>query len=352
MFFWSSTTLRGDPLCFVDRGAANASASLLFPPAHLIELSSGSGAITYEEGRDFVVGAQGLVVRSASSRIPITTEAELYPMKDGDRSGFMFKRDAPDICLMFNEDGLFHQRQVQATYSHRPGLWSGHVPQFAGKQMPRTMGRLRAREPLSVAVTGDSISEGYNASAFLGLPPHQPSYVDLVTNALALQYGSAITTHNFACAGWTADNGLGDASRVAEVVPDLVIVAFGMNDAGYASRDDFGANIAGIMREVRHAAPDAEFVLVSPMLPNPEWHYPVIERFPAYRSALHELRGDGVVVADVTTLWSDLLVRKSVYDLTGNGINHPNDFGHRVYADTILSLFVDVEKPQSVPTYP
>jgi len=31
-----------------------------------------------------------------------------------------------------------------------------------------------------------------------------------------------------------------------------------------------------------------------------------------------------------------LLERKSVYDLTGNGINHPNDFGHRVYAQTIL----------------
>jgi hypothetical protein len=57
-----------------------------------------------------------------------------------------------------------------------------------------------------------------------------------------------------------------------------------------------------------------------------------------------------VLLADVTTIWQGLLERKSVYDLTGNGINHPNDFGHRVYADVVLSLLVDVEKARSVPT--
>ena len=36
-----------------------------------------------------------------------------------------------------------------------------------------------------------------------------------------------------------------------------------------------------------------------------------------------------------------MMVRKSPYDLTGNGINHPNDFGHRLYAHTILSLLIE-----------
>ncbi|MBQ6470956.1 MAG: hypothetical protein IJJ33_03150 [Victivallales bacterium] len=30
--------------------------------------------------------------------------------------------------------------------------------------------------------------------------------------------------------------------------------------------------------------------------------------------------------------------------LTGNGVNHPNDFGHRVYAQYLLSMFVKREK--------
>jgi acyl-CoA thioesterase-1 len=46
-------------------------------------------------------------------------------------------------------------------------------------------------------------------------------------------------------------------------------------------------------------------------------------------------------VADVTTLWTDVMVCDTPYDLTGNGINHPNDFGHRLYSQTILSLLAE-----------
>ena len=333
--------LRGDPLCFVDRGAGDATASLLFPPAQRLALRSASGDVEYEEGRDFLLDADaGRVIRTSDSRIPLITRDELYPSTDPDGSAFMFKRDAPDTYLMFSEGDLFHRRQVCATYTHRPGLWSGLVPRFRGAGMPRTMGRLLARDPLAIAVTGDSISEGYNASGFIRVPPHQPPYADLVTAGLRDAYGSPVALHNFAVAGWTADHGLADASRVGTANPDMVIVAFGMNDAGYAEPEEFSANIAGIMDEVRRCAPHAEFVLVSPMLPNPDWHYPVMERFAAYRDALADLCADGVVLADMTTLWKDLLVRKSVHDLTGNGINHPNDFGHRVYAQAVLALLV------------
>ena len=45
-------------------------------------------------------------------------------------------------------------------------------------------------------------------------------------------------------------------------------------------------------------------------------------------------------MADLTTLWGELLERKRDCDLTGNGVNHPNDFGHRVYAQAILGLLI------------
>ena len=113
------------------------------------------------------------------------------------------------------------------------------------------------------------------------------------------------------------------------------------DDAGYADPSGYSANIQAIVEEIRRAAPRAEFVLVSSMLPNPEWHYPQMERFAGYRRALADLCGPGIILADVTTLWTDVMARKSFYDLTGNGINHPNDFGHRLYSQTILSLFAE-----------
>ena len=62
------------------------------------------------------------------------------------------------------------------------------------------------------------------------------------------------------------------------------------------------------------------------------------ERFTGYRDALRNLSAPNVTFADVTTPWLELLRRKHFSDLSGNNINHPNDFGHRVYADVICQL--------------
>ena len=44
-----------------------------------------------------------------------------------------------------------------------------------------------------------------------------------------------------------------------------------------------------------------------------------------------------MALADVTAVWELLLKHKHDLDLTGNGLNHPNDFGHRLYAQAILA---------------
>src|SRR5262249_45570825 len=124
--------------------------------------------------------------------------------------------------------------------------------------------------------------------------------------------------------------------------------AYGMNDVGYASATHFSGCIERMMQQIRQAVPAVEFVLVAPMLPHPEWDYPVPGRIEEYRDGLAQLCGKGVVLADVTSLWSALLARKSTYDLSGNGINHPNDFGHRLYAQTILALLVDGQADSEV----
>jgi len=318
--FWTSTTMRGESLMFLEAPDGRATASLLFPPTRGLSLTSATGQEAFEEGRDYAVDpAAGNVRRLQGSRVPVTTRAELSR-------------------LAAAEDDGFHRRQVAATYEHAAGLWTGQVPARSGAQLARTSERLRTSEPLTICLTGDSISEGYNASGFMGAPPFQPGYGELVAGALERATGSPITLHNLAVAGWTADHGLADAERVARTAPDLVIVAYGMNDAGYADAADFAANIGALMHEIRSSRPQAEFVLVSPMLPSRECGFVVMARFPAYRDALARLCGQGAALADMTTLWTDLLARKSDFDLTGNGLNHPNDFGHRLYAQMILAL--------------
>ena len=53
---------------------------------------------------------------------------------------------------------------------------------------------------------------------------------------------------------------------------------------------------------------------------------------------LKKLVQPGVALADVTQVWTEMLRQKPDFDLTGNGLNHPNDFGHRLYAQALLQV--------------
>ena len=53
---------------------------------------------------------------------------------------------------------------------------------------------------------------------------------------------------------------------------------------------------------------------------------------------------NGIAVCDLTSLWNEMLRRNRDSDLSGNGVNHPSDFGHRVYAPAILTLLVEATR--------
>ena len=51
----------------------------------------------------------------------------------------------------------------------------------------------------------------------------------------------------------------------------------------------------------------------------------------------------GVAVADITGMQAFLHSRKRFIDTTGNNVNHPNDFFHRLYAQYLLGMFPQSE---------
>jgi hypothetical protein len=42
----------------------------------------------------------------------------------------------------------------------------------------------------------------------------------------------------------------------------------------------------------------------------------------------------------MTSLWAEIFRYKKDWDMTGNGVNHPNDFGHRIYAEVLSTLLI------------
>ena len=338
--FWHSTTMDGESVLFIKESAdAEPKASVLFQPTKILTVCSSSGEAVYAEGKDYVwkPGTREIVL-PAGSKIPFKTPQDLCrPPKS---QAFQLTRRDGKGEILFGGGHEYHDMQTLITYTHKPGAWKGPLPKFAGKQLPRTLKKLKEKQPITLAMIGDSISTGCNASGWAKTAPFQPAWQDLFVMNLEATYGAKITLKNFAVGGTGSEWGLASIGKVIEAQPDLVILAFGMNDSAGVPTAKYQANIKGMIDAVRKARPEAEFILVATMLGNKDWTALDQKLFVQYREALTELCGRGVALADMTSIWAELFQYKLDRDMTGNGVNHPNDFGHRIYAQVLSVLLI------------
>jgi lysophospholipase L1-like esterase len=332
--------MEGESVLFIkDDAAAQPKAALLFEPTKIVSVCSSSGEVAYAEGRDYVwkPGTREIAL-PAGSRIVSKAPQDLR-RPAGSQPHRLTHRDGNGEIL-FGGGHEYHDMQTLVTYTHQAGAWAGPVPSFAGDQLPRTLKKLAAKQPLTIALLGDSISTGCNASGWANAPPFQPPYQDLLVLNLEAAYGAKVSLKNFAVGGTGSAWGLTQVGKVIEAKPDLVLIAFGMNDSAGCPAAHYQANIEGIVDAVRKARPDAEFILVATMLGNKDWTVLHQELFPQYRDALAKLCGPGIALGDMSSIWAELLKQKKDWDMTGNGVNHPNDFGHRVYAQVLSALLI------------
>jgi hypothetical protein len=100
----------------------------------------------------------------------------------------------------------------------------------------------------------------------------------------------------------------------------------------------FTLNIQGMINSTRLKNPNVEFILVTTMLPNPESDF--VGTHLLLNNALQKLAGEGILLVDMGSVHAELLRHKSYQDMTGNNINHPNDFLIRWYAQQILGQLI------------
>ena len=339
--FWDSPIVHGESVLFVRESEnSHPTAGLLLTPDRVIHVRRADRSIDFEEGRDFVVDReQRRLVLTAESRIPSLAAEELFPAV-GEARAINHRTDDPSRGVLFDNQHWFHDQQVEVTYQSDE-RWTGYRPEIATHSLSKTLAKLRAGEPVRIAVTGDSITFGLNASQSTGVAPEMPIYPELVAEHLRIRYASEIHLVNNAVGGWRLEQGLQQLDPLLESKPDLMIIAFGMNHFGSRDVERFRRLQTEMLQRITAADSDIEIILVSSMHGNPEWVHTPADQFEPHRDVLASLTGDQIALADLTTMWGQMLERKRVVDLTGNGVNHPNDFGHRVYASTILGLLTE-----------
>ena len=322
---WLAKKMVDEPVLFIGN-ERNRSGRLIFTPTSMPFLTRAGDSFVYEAGKDYTWEKGSRTIRlTAHSRIPSKTPQEMRPGPGKPRSlgG-----------VLHGEGRFFHDLQTLVSYSHNQS-WPDLVK--AQGTLPRSLKKLRANEPFQVVTLGDSITEGYNASGFTKTqaPRNHPAYAEGFARLLDETFPAQVTLSNLGVAGRTAGWGLKQLDRVIAEKPDLVIIAFGMNDP--VSSEQFQKTNLEILTRLQKEIPQADLIFVSGMNNNPDWRDPT--RIPGFREALKSIIRPNVILADITTPWEKLLTRKNFSDLSGNNVNHPNDFGHRLYAEVLFSIF-------------
>ncbi|MEZ6091498.1 MAG: SGNH/GDSL hydrolase family protein [Pirellulaceae bacterium] len=339
--FWNSKIMLREPVLFVhDSESKEARGTMLYPIEKVIAVHNSAGDVTYEEGRDyrFVPRTREITI-PVGSRI-VTKSPEDLRRPAGSQKYALTHRDGNGEIL-FGAKLEYHDMQTCVTYQKATDDWDVAMPSFDPALLPVTIAKLRQGEPVSIVLLGDSISTGCNASGWAKGPPHQPAYPELVRLHLQNQYNSDVELTNLSVGGTSTPWGISMIDEVVRNKPDLVMLAFGMNDSAGRSAEEYGKNTAIMIEKTREALPEAEFILIASMLGNRNWTRLNHDAFASYRDQLKLLSQPKIAIADLTSVWDGFLERKQDWDLTGNGVNHPNDFGHRVYAQVILSRLTE-----------
>ena len=276
------------------------------------------GSISCEEGRDYTVDCEkGCVSRTPDSRIPdygshVFCGRERFDHRDASDFGNARFTVYCDYAFAVDEKPILCFEPGKRLFPDRFD-----------------------KEQLTVGIIGDSITYGCDATVT------ERSYAWLWVEALGRKYpGVSFRVYNKAVPGMASGWGVTAFEReLAPLKADIVLIGFGMNDQNVSSDggiatppEKFRLNIEAICALAKKANPAALIVLVSPMVPNPRWCF-TSGRLDELRAVLETVAGEnGFSFADATSFWKKMLARKSVESLAANNVNHPNDFGHWIYA--------------------
>ncbi len=342
--FWDTDIMYNEMLTMVEyKQGQNPSAPLMFKPDHIIALRNAEINEEYVRGVDWDYD-------EATNSIYLLpgTKAFYFTYQDYVVNGNYQEKDEHGnvigkAIVGGADETYFHRRQLAVTYVH-DGAWDGHISPYAGANLPKTMAKLQKGEPLKLELYGDSIARGAQASGYAGLKlsPFVPIWGEMVKLGLEERFGSEVTFINPSQGGKRTDWGVENVeSLVSAQKPDLVIIAFGMNDGNYSfTVDTYINNIKAMMASIRQANPDVEFILTATMLPN-QYVGTAYKNQPLYEEPLSQLAGEGVAFLNMTQTHRDLLRYKRFVDMTGDNMYHPNDFLVRWYAQEALKLFYE-----------
>ncbi len=337
--FWRSKNVYNETVTFK---SIDDEAELLYTPTRIISVYDYFLEKEYVEGEDYVI---------VGNKIKLTQNTKINYWTN-------YYSDTYTSTLhqaMVTAEGKYvyasetepNRHQISVSYEHND-VWTGAVPVDQSSKVQSSINKLKNGETIKIGITGDSITYGRGSSGDFGYGAKTPRYASLVNDYLKARFpASNIITENVAYGGKASNWGAESVSRFT-IVPDICIVALGENDIP-TSTADYKTNMQNTVNTLRALNPDMEIILVSPMTGNkelvgssgvPGGYYGKKALFEDELCAIANAT-TGVIVAPVTSITKSLYENgKRFEDVNSNNLNHPNDYIHRVYAQTILKTML------------
>lgn len=308
---------------------------LMYHVDKILAVRSSDLETRYTEGKDFIC-KDGKLFVLPGGKIPTVPFSEYYFDKEKEGACRPLKNGGFSI---HSEGTAFRRYQICVTYQHSDA-WKGPVPKKKGSLLPLLHQRISAKTPIKAVMFGDSITWGANASAMADAKPFIPRWADMFPGEIERNFLCPVEVVNTAVGGKTS---LWGKDVIHEAVvshhPDLALIGFGMNDGtNQISPEIYNENIRYMIDEIRKDRPDCSIILLNCILPNKEMVRYCDGIQEAYTPILQKIEDDydEIAFADIMELHKYLLCRKKYADMTGNNINHVNDFLSRLYSQTLF----------------
>ena len=383
---WDGKVVHNETVLFV---GPDDTPALLYTPDRIISVRSYDLSVEYIEGVDFEI-VDGKIIRLEGSRIPYMPLETYYSVLN-DKPYLSTMLNGVVTQTIYGEGDTMCKWQIAITYKHSD-TWGGPKLESYTDRYADLISKLENGEDVTFHFYGDSITTGANSSEAIGKAPYAPSWARMFTMYVAKQYGytvkfvdsysdanltegkpagggahkdivygtnGTITYVNTAVGGWNTQQGRDNfdayvKAYVEKYGCDLFVLAFGMNNGGSTAEQVCGY-LDEIVVKMEACAPDADVLLVSTMLPNPEAVRNPNDKFfcngtqPTFEEKMIPLaetinnRGTNCALAPMTSMTRYLYTIKRFRDTTGNNVNHPSDFVVRLYAQTIFQTVFGFE---------
>ncbi len=349
--FWKMNTMHRESTCMIVREDGAVTAKLAFKPTKILAVESNDFKTVFEEGKDYTWdGTSNTLVWKDGSAIPYFTKNDIEGRReDGTQlRGFDGTSDSWDELgrsrfgnQLYCVSAFLYEKQIAVTYEYEYGTWDGEVTPYQGDKLAKTLAKLEAQEETVIFFYGDSIFTGCDSSSMYNREPNQGSFPQFIKQVLTEKYGGRVKVYNPSVGGKDSAWGMENAQSLIcdRAVPDLVFIGFGMNDQGSAQASM--QNVQAIIDTCRAQNPDCEFVVVSCMVPNAAAGFLTIQdQLPAVFASIAE-KDRQVAFVNMFACHQKLLEQKDFITMSGNNINHPNDWLIRVYTMQMLSAMLE-----------